>query len=167
MSNNKTIYDSSEGFFEKTGSREKFHSSRFEELLFFSGTRLSVRDTSALVDQISGQKNRIIPTTVRNRLEKHGTEIAAMISEKAEEALSVEDIKAALEREPSNDLFTEPRFFADPEIIKTAAENLGVKDYNPAEYEASNESVNISVDDISVKAQKAYARWPRKEKARW
>jgi hypothetical protein len=77
-----------------------------------------------------------------------------MISEKADEALSGEDIKAALEREPSDDLFSEPRFLADPKIVKTAAENLGIKDYNPSDYEAFDESVNISVDDICVKAQK-------------
>jgi hypothetical protein len=41
----------------------------------------------------------------------------------------------------------------EPTVVKTAAKKMAVKDYNPADYEAPNESASISVDDICVKAQ--------------
>ena len=152
--NNKTIYNTAEDFFEKTGPREKWHSSRFEELLIFCGTKLSTRDTSSLIDLISGRNDVIIPTTVRNHLERHGTEIAAKLSEMVNEALSPDDIKEALERDLPYDLFNEPRFTMDPTLVSAAADNLGVTMYNQDDYENPDLSANISIDDICVKAQK-------------
>jgi hypothetical protein len=77
---------------------------------------------------------------MRNRLERHGTEIAATISGKAEEAISREEIQAALLRKTDDDLFDDPRFTMDPTAVKTAAESEGDKEFDPADYEAPNES---------------------------
>jgi hypothetical protein len=41
-----------------------------------------------------------------------------------------------------------------PTIVKNAAINLGIKEYNPDGYEGPNYSANISIDDVCVKAQK-------------
>jgi hypothetical protein len=97
MANNKTIYNTAEDFFEKIGPREKWPSSGFEKLLIFAVTRLSTRETSTLIEMVSGGPNRIIPTTVRNHLESHGLQMVTLISKTAEEALNSEDIKAAFE----------------------------------------------------------------------
>jgi hypothetical protein len=54
-----------------------------------------------LVKRIIGQSSGI--TTTPNRLESHGTDIAAYISEMAEKALSPKDTKATFERVPPDD----------------------------------------------------------------
>ena len=156
----KTLYDTAVDFFEKIGARESWYSSRYEKLLLLAGTRLSMRESSSFVEESLGHDNSVIPTTARNRIERHGAEIAANVSDMAKEALNQEDVKAALERDQPDDSLSEPRFFEDPASVKTAAEKLGIENYDPADYEVQDACANISVDDVCVKAQKIMRPMP-------
>ncbi|MDR1111247.1 MAG: hypothetical protein LBP92_11280 [Deltaproteobacteria bacterium] len=51
-------------------------------------------------------------------------------------------------------LFDDKSFFMDPIVVAEAAENNGITDYNPTDYESPSKAINISADDIGVIFQK-------------
>jgi uncharacterized protein YggL (DUF469 family) len=155
ISNNKTIFDTNSYFYIKTGPREKWFSCNLEESLLFAATRMSLRDTCYYVGKFSSGKTIISPTTLRNKVERHGLEIADTISAIANEALDAEDTKAVITSvmpaDSSNDLCR----VIDPAIVENAAKKLDIKDYDSSAYEDPN-TVNISIDDVGVKSPKTF-----------
>jgi hypothetical protein len=96
---------------------------------------------------------------LRNKVEHHGLEIAETISAIANVVLDAEDTKSVITSvmpaDSSNDLCR----VIDPAIVENAAKKLGIKDYDSSGYEDLN-TVNISVDDVGVKAQKPFRPMP-------
>jgi hypothetical protein len=92
MALTKALYDTDENFLKKIAARESWRSSRYEQLLLIAGTRLSVRETSSLIEVMFGLNNNFLPTTARNRLKRYGAEIVANMSGKAKETLNQEDV---------------------------------------------------------------------------
>ncbi|MDR0548697.1 MAG: hypothetical protein LBI10_04695 [Deltaproteobacteria bacterium] len=167
VSNNKIIFDTNSNFYNTIGPCEKLYSSNVEESLLFAATRMSLRDTCYYVGKFSSGKTIISPTTLRNKVERNGLEIADKVSASANVALDAEDTKAVITSvipaESANDLCR----VIDPAIVENAAKKLGIKDYDSSAYEALN-TVNISVDDVGVKAQKPFRPMPNDQlRGKW
>jgi hypothetical protein len=135
--------------------REKWQSRRFNELLCRAARCMSDRETADWLNRIRCQQTGVIPTTVRNRIERDGMNLAAVISAKADAAIAALDFDCsdALLREDSASEDDES-FFCDRETVAAAAKKLGIDRFNVADYEAPDRTANISVDDVCVKAQK-------------
>jgi hypothetical protein len=156
----ETIMNTASELFIKTGSREKWRSGRFDELLFMTGTELSYRKTADLLNRIRGGADEVIPTTVRNQLEHAGHEIMSTIESISEEALAsvgCDDWNNSPSK-PINSF--DDSYYMDFDAVANAARELNVKHYNASEYEAPELTANISVDDVVVKGQNTYRPMP-------
>jgi hypothetical protein len=116
---------------------------------------MSTRQSRDCIDLISGEKGWIIPTTLRNRIERAGTEIKAAVSIIAETELNAEEIKETLNKVAPDYLFDDPCYVTDPARVDATAESLVFTVYNPKDFENSDETTNISVEGICVKVQKS------------
>jgi hypothetical protein len=83
-----TVINTAAELFIKTGPREKWRSGRFDELLLKIGADQSCRATAELINRIRNQEDGVIPTTIRNQIERAGQEMMSTIASKAEEALA-------------------------------------------------------------------------------
>jgi hypothetical protein len=82
-----TERDTANEFFIRNSPLEKWQSCRFKESLLLPGTDLSDRKTALSLNKLRDQDEGVIPTTVRNCLERNGVAIAEEIVAKAEKAL--------------------------------------------------------------------------------
>ena len=74
-------------------------------------------------------------------------------------ALDAEDTKAVITSVMPAESSNDPCRVIDPAIVENAAKKLGIKDYDSSAYEDPN-TVNISIDDVGVKAQKHFRPMP-------
>jgi hypothetical protein len=155
MLTGKIVFDTESGLYVSTGSREKWRSSRFNELLLMIGTNLSFRATAELLNRIRGQEEGgVIPTTVRNQLEREGQEIQSSIISVSEEALSSSEYDNWKNSPPKPlNSFDDEKYSFAPDKVAAAANELNIKSYNVNDYEAPEFTANVSVDDVSVKGQ--------------
>jgi hypothetical protein len=79
-----TLYNTANDFFININPREKWYSGRFNELLLLLGNDLSDRNTAQSLNKIRDQDKGVIPTTIRNHLERNEAAMAAEIKAKAE-----------------------------------------------------------------------------------
>jgi hypothetical protein len=123
-------------FFIRKSPLEKWQSCRFKESLLLPGTDLSDRKTALLLNKLRDQDDGVIPTTVRNCLERNGVAIAKEIEAKAERALDdVDFIPGIVATKDQLELFNDKSFFLNNDIIAESAKNIGILDYCQADYE--------------------------------
>jgi hypothetical protein len=152
IADRKTKCNTADSFFIAKQPREKWHSCRFHELLYFTASHMSDRAAARWLNRIRCQETGIKPTTVRNHIERDGAKIASVIREKAEAAITAAGFDSdSLLQKPE---IRESPALCDPADVEFAAAELGLKDFNAADYEMPGKTANISVDDVCVKSQK-------------
>ena len=86
------MYDSTESFFEKTGSREAFKSDMFRGLMLQIASITSYRSGIDLLNRIRRTDSSLIEMTFRNNVEREGLAIQRYMEEKATEAIEEEGL---------------------------------------------------------------------------
>jgi len=169
MINNKIAYDSTNSFFEETGSREAFKSNQFKGLMLELASKMSVRNATYFLNRMRRADNGIIEMTFRNSVEREGDSIQKCIAKKTEAAIeekgfAVDNNGVVTWRETGEkvlqeDLVSSP--YIDAQTVHAAAKSLNLEEgsYDPSDYELS--AVNISADEVGVKRQTESR--PRKE----
>jgi len=158
----QTIYDSTESFFEKVGSREAFKSINFRELMCTLSTTMSFRGSAYFLNRILRSNKGIKVTTFRNSVEREGDSIQGCLEEKAAAAIDEEGLdvdatgiitwkstgKAVIQQD-----FTSDTVHIDAATVHAAAKSLKLAEgsYNPSDYERC--AINISSDEVGVKRQ--------------
>jgi len=159
---NQIIYDSTESFFEKTGSREAFKSTLFRGLMLQIASVASYRNGADLLNRMRRTDSGISEMTFRNNVEREGLSVQRCIEEKISaaidaEGLSVDGNNVATWNENgekvSQDDFISKRVHIDADVVHAAAKKLKLEEgtYDPFDYELSG--VNISSDEVGVKRQ--------------
>jgi len=158
----ETKYDSTQSFFEGTGSRESFKSDLFRELMLTIPTEMSYRRGVEFLDRMRRTDNGMIEMTLRNCVEREGNSIQRCIEEKTSAAIdeiglavegSGEVVWEATGEKVEQDELTSNCSHIDEEIVHAAAKRLKLEEgsYNPSEYE--QDYVNISCDEVGVNRQ--------------
>ena len=152
---NQVIYDSSAEFLEETASREKFKSSRFMELALDFSTDMSDRKGASRLNRIRLEQKGISPTTYRNTVEREGKAIQKDIERKCEKAICKNGFDVDVENGVSCDFGfkTDESKTMELKDVRSAADELEIKEFDLSEYELQESAVNISVDDVCVKKQ--------------
>ena len=155
-------YDSTESFFEKTGSREAFKSDLFKGLTLEIAAMTSFRNCAYILNRMRRADNGIIAMTVRNSVEREGRSIQQCMEEKAATAidgqgLSVDENSAVAWKETGEKVvkedFGSSQTHIEADIVHAAAKRLNLEEgsYDPSDYELAG--VNISSDEVGVKRQ--------------
>jgi hypothetical protein len=159
------VYDSAHELFPKRGGSEWYKTSGFKEVAYIYGaTDLSYRKTGRLLNRVRYQEHGGTPVrTVREQAEAEGTKLLQRIDQKAASILQQHGFTQeglchmSPERYQGHTPVTQPeeRIAA---AITHCQERLNVEgelSENPMLYEAPESTVNISIDDVGVKRQKA------------
>jgi hypothetical protein len=153
INGNIVEFDSRCDLFEETASRERFKSSNFKELALDFAVTMSDRKAASVLNRIRREPGGIIPTTLRNNVEREGIAIQRKKEELAVEALLANGFTADGElTQPEKVVIDEPRHI-EHEIVQKAAKALDIESFTPSDYEDLETSVNVSIDDVGVKRQ--------------
>ena len=158
----QTVYDSTESFFEQTGSREAFKSDLFRGLMLEVSSITSFRKGASLLNRLRRTDNGIIHMTFRNCVDREGEAIQRCVEEKT--AKAVDDKGFAIDEKGivtwketgkelvSGDFMPTPTHI-DADLVHAAAKKLNLEEgsYNPKDYELN--AVNISSDEVGVRRQ--------------
>jgi len=158
----KTVYDSTDSFFEKTGSREAFKSDQFKGLMIQVVSIASIRSATYILNRMRRTDNGIIETTFRNCVEREGDSIQRCIEEKIataidEKGLAVDKKGVTIWKETGEKVeasdFASNSAHIDAQVVHAVAKSLRLEEgsYDPSDYEQS--AVNISADEVGVKRQ--------------
>jgi hypothetical protein len=162
MVGTQIAYDSTESFFEKTGSREAFKSDNFRGLMLEIASTESVRDGARLLNRMRRVGDGIIAMTFRNCVEREGGSLQRCMEEKTAVAIDEKGFavdvngnvtwKESGEKVKTED-FKSSQAHIDADIVHAAAKSLKLEDgsYDPSDYERF--AVNISSDEVGVKRQ--------------
>ena len=148
----ETLYDTGNGFFEPLSSRERFKSILLKEVALRLATFASARVSTGLLNRIRHEEKGTIVTTYRNLVESEGMRIQGRIEAKCDGILKDSGFtggSGACEP-PQGFEPDEPRHIPQP-VIESASIDVGVWNYNAADYEL--DAVNVSIDDVGVKRQ--------------
>ena len=142
-------------FFESKNAKERHHSSRMNELMYDFASEISYRNCEKYLNRIRQQEEGVKTTTIRNHVERTGSEIREHIHEQLSQALIQNGFNDSGEKE-SEELV--PSFSCeaiDEKQVFEAAESLGIAQHNVKveDYENTAFSVDIAVDDVGVKRQ--------------
>ena len=162
------LYTTSREFFSPLQGTEKYQTEGFKEVALIYGTvESSFRKTSALINRIRHQEEGGTPVrTLREAVEREGTLLHDYLEKKTDTILKENDFTPAGHPQAATIETINPNtFILEEEDIKEILENSHVfKDYkseivsNPVPYEKTKTSVNISVDDVGAKKQKANSK---------
>jgi hypothetical protein len=154
---NNPIFDTAKEYFIPTGPREKWHSPRLKELEFKACTQMSMRAATDYLNRIRNQDDPSIrTTTLRNRLEREGEDISAAINNIAEQELSSVDYNNLQALPPKNEDTDGISRSLNPEKVEQAAKEIGISEFDPNTLENPECTINLSVDEVCVKGQKAH-----------
>ena len=150
----KTVeFDSRSDLFEGTASRERFKSSNFKELALDLSAVMSDRNAATMLNRMRREENGIIPTTLRNNVEREGMAIKSQKEELAEEALLANGFTVDAELTQPERVDKDEAKHISYETVQKAADAIGVKHFDQCDYEDIEASVNVSIDDVGVKRQ--------------
>ncbi len=144
---------------------EWYKTSGFKELAFIYGvTEESYHKTSRLLNRIRYQPEDGTPSrTLREQTDVEGTKLAHAIEHKAEQVLKTHEFRAdgIFEGTPDTYQGQAPVSLSEEQVTEAIAicqarvkEDCDLRE-NPVPYESPEETVNLSVDDVGVKRQKA------------
>jgi len=145
----KTVYSIATDYFENKNTMQRFQSPCILELTLKLASNLSYRPETDLLNRIRQQETGIKTTTLRNTVENQGKSINDTMHNKAEEALLANGFTVSGNILPNTEV---PQFkikTIDEEKVMAVEEELGIsEDINLADYEAPEQTVNISADDV-------------------
>ena len=170
------LYDTAVDFFPHRGRWEWYHTSGFKELAFLYGvTEDSYRHTSRRLNRLRHQSDRdgTPSRTLQAQAEREGTRLRHALDQKATRMLTAAQVS---EQDgtvivPSLSPVSQPLTLPQDRVndaLETCQKSLkGSFDLrsNPLLYEASDVTVNITVDDVGVKRQTAERRSSASEPA--
>jgi hypothetical protein len=152
----RTVFDSSNEFFSKTGPREPFRSKRFIELLLDFATDMSIRIASGRLNRVRLETtDGISPMTLSNVVQREGLKMQRYLEEQCLKTLEKNGITIG----DAGQLHREIEFNVEKgehiaeEEIQVASDRLEIEFFDASDYESPEKAVNISVDGISVKRQ--------------
>ena len=162
--NNKLVFNSAADFYPVQGAREYYRTVGFKEIAYIQGdTEKSFRKTADLLNRVRHQQEGGTPyRTLQESTEREGGQIIALLREKTarclrengfdENTLSVSVDTKYSEAQPA---------VLEEDAVRAAAESLPAQ-YdvenilsNPVLFENPASTVNVSIDDVSVKRQKS------------
>ncbi len=161
----ETLYDTAHEVFPRRTCWEWYTTSGFKELAYIYGaTEESYRKTSRLINRVRYQAEGGTPSrTVGEQAEGEGVRLMEAIDRKAEQILRAHEFSETgmFEGVPETYQGQRPVTIPDERVAEAIATcQVRVKvacdlSENPVSYEAPECSVNISIDDVGVKRQKA------------
>ncbi len=159
------LYDTAQEIFPDRRCSEWYKTSGFKEVAYIYGaTEMSYRKTSRLLNRVRYQLKDGTPSrTVREQAEGEGTRLMERIDRKAEQILRTHGFsdEGMCESEPERYQGQKPVSLPDEHVataIANCQERMNVDcdlSENPFPYEFAERTVNICIDDVGVKRQKA------------
>ena len=150
----KIIYDTGSGYFEPVQPKERYRSSRYNELVLDYSTDTSYRKIEGRINRIRQQEEGSKTTTIRNVTEREGQAMNFQMKKQAWDALEQNGFTIDGEKEEETPMQSLDTGHMDEAAVMGAAEELGLAGrINMGEYEDPEQTVNISVDDVGVKRQ--------------
>lgn len=159
------LYDSAQEIFPGRRCSEWYKTSGFKEIAYIYGAiEESYRKTSRLLNRVRHQLKEGTPSrTVREQAEGEGTKLMQRIDRKAEQILQAHGFREDGVCEGESEAYQgqEPVTLPNDRIATAIAicqERMKVDcdlSENPMPYEVPECAVNISIDDVGVKRQKA------------
>ncbi len=149
----RTVYNSGTAFFEPTASREKFKSNRFKELALDYAIDTSNRKAAKRLNRMRLEVDGVSPTTYRNIVEREGAAIQEKMDKVCEKVLQDNGFDNNGVLLDDIEFTPNQQKHIEQAVIESSAIKLNIWDYKAFDYELSNETVNISIDDVCVKRQ--------------
>ena len=150
----KIIYDTGSGYFEPVQPKERYRSSRYNELVLDYSTDTSYRKIEGRINRIRQQEEGSKTTTIRNVTEREGQAMNFQMKKQAWDALEQNGFTIDGEKEEETPMQSLDTGHMGEAAVMGAAEELGLAGrINMGEYEDPEQTVNISVDDVGVKRQ--------------
>jgi len=150
----RMVYDSGQEWYEATGPREKFRSIRFTELILDYTSDTSVRDAARRLNRMRLQDYGIIPTTLRNTVEREGEAAAKKMQKAAQSAFAQHSFDQTGMQTGCSGLCIEDASHIENETVADHATILRLENVDTEAYESPEKTVNISIDEVGVKAQR-------------
>ena len=158
------LYDSAREVFEPLRCWERYETIGFKELAFLHGmTERSSRKTEKLINRIRHQDGATGSTTLRTSAEREGKQVMACLERTATEILVREGFDEAGQPLSETSFGSSNAVVMSTEQVKKALDGCALSteertemEENPVPYEQSEETVNISIDDVVVKQQKRH-----------
>jgi hypothetical protein len=160
----KPVFDSATDFYPALGSREYYRTVGFKEIAYIYGdTEKSFRKTADLPNRVRYQQVGGTPfRTLRESTEREGGQIIDLPREKTARCLrdngfDEEGRPVAVDAKHSR---TQPAVLEDEELARAAQTLQAQHDIekllsNPVLFESRESTVNVAIDDATVKRQKA------------
>jgi hypothetical protein len=147
------IFDSAKEWYAETGPRERFRSVRFDELMLDYASDTSVRSAARRLNRLRLQEDGIKPTTLRNTVEREGKAMADKMGATVQTAFSAHGFCPDGTPAEGTAIMLEPEAHREDEAVAACAAALNISQADAAEYEPIEGAVNISMDEVGVKAQ--------------
>ena len=147
------IYNSGREFFEATSPLENFKSTRYLELALEFSVDSSVRRSTEHLNRIRNEGNGVRATTYRNTIEREGQRIQASMEEKCEKILKENGFTEDGDDIEWNKINQVEAKYIDAKVVAETAASLNISKYEISDYELQETTVNISIDEVSVKRQ--------------
>lgn len=155
------VYNSRKDLFPQLTGKEWYITRGYKDIAFIYGsTEKSYNKTAKLINRMRYQPNATPLRTIQAQSEEEGKKVANFIKEKSEEILEEFRIDKPETKHKlyGNEIAKLIETQKVEQAIKKVAENeekIEEMKKNPVVYEQKLESVNISIDDVVVKEQKA------------
>ncbi len=161
----KTVYDTSWEVFAPLGYWQRYLTSGFKDLAFIYGaTEESYRKTSDLINRTRYQPDDGTPSrTIREQAEREGRQVMQAIDQQARQILTSHQFREDGVFDGASTTYQEQPFRSLPDgqvagAIAVCQDQAPVPcdlRENPVDYEAPEHTVNITIDDVGPKRQKA------------
>ena len=150
----KITYNVNTEYFEAVHPKERYRSSRFNELMYEFSSELSYRSCGRYLNRIRQQAEGVKTTTLRNVVEREGNNLllhmeAKLCQVSSSNGFSDEGVKPEGMNPPEIELAA-----CDGDDVAKIAQELGIAhQIDVSEYEDPGQSIDISIDDVGVKRQ--------------
>ena len=170
--NDKLVFNSAADFYPALGSKEYYRTVGFKEIAYIYGdTEKSFRKTADLLNRIRHQQIGGTPfRTLQESTEREGGQIVDLLREKAGRCLRENgfDENARPTSVDAKYLEGKPETLEEDairEAAKSLPEQYDVEKLlsNPVLFEKPEPTVNVSIDDVTVKRQESERPWERAE----
>ncbi len=158
-----SVYNTAQSVFLPLHGKEWYKTTGFKELALIHGTtENSYQKTERLINRVRHQEDATPSRTLRESVDQEGTRILDFLERKTDEILRQHDfshdgrpktVHAAYRKETA--VIAEETVMQAISACELNAEERDEVARNPVVYEAPAEGVNISLDDVVVKEQKA------------
>ena len=160
------VFDTSKNTFFQLKGKEWYRTTGFKELaIVYGSTEKSYRKSSELINRVRHQKGATPSRTLRDNTESEGRKLSECIDAKTRKILQEkgfsydgvpDEVTNPLQQQSPSTLCAVQIEQAIEKCMKQSGLSCesGEIEKNPVLYEDPDQSVNVSIDDVSVKRQK-------------